>query len=40
MVDEVTAGRRSKIGKAVGRLDDPTMIRVNRAIALWFGLAS
>jgi mRNA interferase MazF len=40
MVDKVTAVRRSKIGKAVGRLDDRTMIRVNRAIALWFGLAT
>jgi mRNA interferase MazF len=40
MVDKVTAVRREKIGKAVGRLDDATMIRVNRAIALWFGLAA
>ena len=40
MVDKVTAVRRSKIGKAVGRLDDSTMIRVNRAIALWFGLTT
>jgi mRNA interferase MazF len=36
----VTAVRRDKIGKAVGRLDDGTMMRVNRAIALWFGLAA
>ena len=40
MVDKVTAVRRDKIGKAVGRLDDRTMVRVNRAIALWFGLAA
>jgi mRNA interferase MazF len=40
MVDKVTAIRRVKIGKAVGRLDDATMMRVNRAIALWFGLAA
>jgi uncharacterized protein YacL len=29
-----------KTGKAVGRLDDGTMVRVNRAIALRFGLAA
>ena len=40
MVDKVTAIRRDKIGKAVGRLDDATMMRVNRAIALWLGLAA
>ena len=40
MVDKVTAIRRDKIGKAVGRLDDATMMRVSRAIALWFGLAA
>lgn len=40
MVDKVTAVRRDRIGKAVGRLDDSTMMRVNRAIALWFGLAA
>ena len=40
MVDKVTAVRRDKIGKAVGYLDDATMMRVNRAIALWFGLAA
>jgi len=40
MVDKMTAIRRDKIGKAVGRLDDATMMRVNRAIALWLGLAA
>ena len=40
MVDKVTAVRRDRIGKAIGRLDDNTMIRVNRAVALWFGLAA
>jgi mRNA interferase MazF len=40
MVDKVTAIRRDRIGKAIGRLDDNTMIRVNRAVALWFGLAT
>ena len=40
MIDKVTAVRRDRIGKAVGRVDDGTMIRVNRAIGLWLGLAA
>jgi len=40
MVDKVTTVRRDRLGKAIGRLDDETMLRVNRAIALWFGLAA
>jgi len=40
MVDKVTAVRRGKIGKVVGRLDNGTMVRVNRVITLWFGLAA
>ena len=40
MVDKATAVRRDRIGKAIGRLDDTTMIRVNRAVALWLGLAA
>ena len=40
MVDKVTAIRRDRIGKVIGRLDDNTMIRVNRAVAMWVGLAA
>ncbi len=40
MIDKLTAVRRDRIGKTVGRFDDGTMIRVNRAIALWLGLAA
>ena len=40
MIDKVTTVRRDRIGRAVGRLDDGTMIRVNRAIGLWLGLAA
>ena len=40
MIDKVTAVRRSRIGKAVGRLDDDTMVRVNRAMSLWLGLVA
>jgi mRNA interferase MazF len=38
MVDKVTTVKRDKIGKKIGRVGDDTMIRVNRAVALWFGL--
>lgn len=40
MVDKAVAVRRDRIGQAIGRLDDSTMIRVNRAVALWLGLAA
>jgi len=40
MIDKLTAVRRDRIGRAVGRLDEGTMIRVNRAIGLWLGLAT
>ncbi len=40
MVDKVTTVKRDKVGKAIGRIGDETMVRVNRAIALWFGLAA
>lgn len=40
MVDKATAVRRDRIGKAIGHMDDNTMIRLNRAIALWLGLAA
>jgi mRNA interferase MazF len=39
MIDKATAVRRDRIGKSIGRLDESTMIRVNRAVALWFGVA-
>lgn len=40
MIDKMTAVKRDKIAKAVGRVDDETMVRVNRAIALWLGIAA
>ena len=40
MIDKVAAVRRDRIGKTVGRLDERTMIRVNRAVGLWLGLAA
>jgi mRNA interferase MazF len=40
MVDKITAVKRERVGRAIGRLDDGTMLRVSRAIALWFGIAT
>ena len=40
MIDKITTIKRDKIGKAVGRIDDEAVRRVNRAIALWFGLGA
>lgn len=40
MVDKLTAVRRDRIDRAVGRVDDDLMLRVNRALALWLGLAA
>ena len=40
MVDKVTTLRRERLGKAIGRVEDDTLLRVNRALVLWFGLAT
>lgn len=39
MVDKIVTMKREKIGAAFGRLDDETMLRVNRALAVWLGVA-
>jgi len=39
MVDKVTTVPRSKLGERVGRLDDQQMVRLGRAILVFFGLA-
>ncbi len=39
MVDKPTSIRRERIGKLIGRLDDDTMLRVSRALAVWMGIA-
>jgi mRNA interferase MazF len=39
MVDKVTTIARSKLGRRSGRLDDTDMLRLNRAIILFLGLA-
>lgn len=40
MVDKLTTVRRSKIGSPVGRLDIEDVVRLNRAILVFLGLAS
>lgn len=39
MVDKAVTVRRDKIGEPFGRLDDATLLAVNRALALFLGLA-
>lgn len=39
MVDKVTTVPRSKLGEHIGRLDDDDMVRLGRAILVFFGLA-
>jgi mRNA interferase MazF len=38
-VDKAMTIRRDKIGETIGHLDDATMIRVNRAMAVFLGIA-
>ena len=39
MVDKVTTVPRSKLGEQIGRLADQDMVRLGRAIVVFFGLA-
>lgn len=39
MVDKITAVPRSKLGEQVGRLSDEEMVRLGRAVLVFFGLA-
>lgn len=39
MVDKVISVRRQRVGKVVGRLDDTMLLRVNRSLAVWLGIA-
>ena len=39
MVDKMQAVARSRVGPVFGRLDDETMLAVNRAMAVFMGLA-
>ena len=39
MVDKITTVPRAKLGERVGRLADEDMVRLGRAIVVFFGLA-
>jgi mRNA interferase MazF len=39
MVDKAQTPSRSKLGPVIGRLDDAAMVAVNRALAVFLGLA-
>ena len=39
MVDKPQSVAREKIGEVIGRLDDETMLAVNRALAVFLGFA-
>ena len=39
MVDKVQTVPHEKVGAAFGRLDDTSMLTINRALAVWLGFA-
>jgi mRNA interferase MazF len=39
IVDKITTVNKAKVGRFVGRLDDENMLRLNRAIIVFLGLA-
>ena len=39
MVDKITTVRRSRLGALVGRLADEDMLRLNRAVVVFLGIA-
>jgi mRNA interferase MazF len=38
-VDKIMTIRRERIGAVIGRIDDDTLVGVNRALAVWIGIA-
>ena len=39
MVDKITTVPKTKLGERIGRLDDEDMVRLNRAVLVFLGLA-
>jgi len=40
MVDKVTTVPRERAGSTIGRLEEDVLVRVNRVLALWLGIAA
>ena len=40
MVDKITTVRRSKLGERIGELDDADIVRLNRAVVTFLGIAN
>ncbi|MCY3656185.1 MAG: type II toxin-antitoxin system PemK/MazF family toxin [Chloroflexi bacterium] len=40
MVDKVTTVRKSRLGSRIGRLDDEDVVRLDRAVLVFLGLAT
>lgn len=40
MVDKITTVPKSRVGKRIGRLDDEDVLRLNRAVVVFLGLAA
>jgi mRNA interferase MazF len=38
-LDKVTTVARARVGGVIGRLDDATMLKVNRSVAVFIGIA-
>lgn len=40
MVDKITTVRRAKLGERIGELDDADIVRLNRAVVTFLGIAN
>jgi mRNA interferase MazF len=40
MVDKITTVRRAKLGERIGELDDADIVRLNRAVVTFVGIAN
>lgn len=38
-VDKIVTVKRERVGSAIGRLDDATLLKVNRSLAVFVGIA-
>jgi mRNA interferase MazF len=40
MIDKIAAVRRERLGSAIGHIEDESLIRATRALAIWFGIGA